>query len=235
VLFKPFTASYKNFKEKFFKVYVEPAGTRYFFDEVDQPRFPLFWSRSPSKITDCPRLAYPSEHERLIFSLFDILPRKLPARPLMSLYNAIDRDEAFEGMSFKACLVLFIAFCFDRPFLVLLAEIAKREIPQAVAMLHSFKNKLNEKRGAAGAKPRVEEGSRWGPSKKRGREGAILPAPCRRRDRCPLHLQLDRLDPLLRQPMNLTVLFQRGWQLPWLPRAVQRLRWWGVIGPSHGP
>jgi len=34
VLFKPFTASYKNFKENFFKVFVEPAGTRYFFDEV---------------------------------------------------------------------------------------------------------------------------------------------------------------------------------------------------------
>jgi len=34
VLFKAFTASFKNFKEKFFKVYVEPAGMRYFFDEV---------------------------------------------------------------------------------------------------------------------------------------------------------------------------------------------------------
>ena len=31
VLFKPFTASYKNFKEKFFKVYVDPSGTYYFF------------------------------------------------------------------------------------------------------------------------------------------------------------------------------------------------------------
>ncbi len=100
MLFKPFTASYKNFKEKFFKVYVEPAGTRYFFDEVGQSRFPLFWSRSLTKITDWPRPAYPSEHERLIFSLFDSLPRKLPARPLMSLYNATDRAEAFEGMLF---------------------------------------------------------------------------------------------------------------------------------------
>jgi len=42
VLFKAFTTSYKNFKEKFFKVYVEPAGTRYFFDEVGQSRFPFF-------------------------------------------------------------------------------------------------------------------------------------------------------------------------------------------------
>jgi len=59
-------------------------------------------------------------------------------------------------------------------FFVLLAEIAKKEIPQAVGMLHSFKNKLNEKRGAVGAKPRTEEGSRGGPSKKRGREGGNI-------------------------------------------------------------
>jgi len=52
----------------------------------------------------------------------------------------------------------------------LFAEIAKREIPQAVGMLHSFKNKLNEKRGATSARPRVEESARAGPSKKRGRE-----------------------------------------------------------------
>jgi len=56
----------------------------------------------------------------------------------------------------------------------LLAEIAKREIPQAVGMLHSFKNKLNEKRGATNAKPRAEEGARAGPSKKRGRESGNI-------------------------------------------------------------
>jgi len=100
VLFKSFTASYKNFKEKFFKVYVEPAGTRYFFDKVGRPRFPLFWSRSPTKITDWPRPAYPSEHEREIFSLFDNFPKKLPAWPLMSLYSATNHEEAFEGMPF---------------------------------------------------------------------------------------------------------------------------------------
>jgi len=37
-------------------------------------------------------------------------------------------------------------------------------------MLHTFKNKLNEKRGATSARPQVEESARAGPSKKRGRE-----------------------------------------------------------------
>ena len=103
VLFKAFMTSYKNFKEKFFKVYVELVGTRYFFDEVGQPRFPLFWTRIPTKIKDWPRPANPSKGEREVFTLFDSLPKKLPARPLMSLYTEIDREAAFEGT--------FISFC----------------------------------------------------------------------------------------------------------------------------
>jgi len=84
VLFKAFTASYKNFKEKFFKVYVEPTGTHYFSDEVGQTRFPLFWTRKPTKIKDWPRPVNPNEYEREVFTLFDSLPKKLPTRPLVS-------------------------------------------------------------------------------------------------------------------------------------------------------
>ena len=52
VLFKAFMASYKNFKERFFKVFVESVGTPYFFDAAGQLRFPLFWTRNPTKIED---------------------------------------------------------------------------------------------------------------------------------------------------------------------------------------
>jgi len=86
VLFKAFLASYKNFKENFFKVFVEPAGTRYFFDEVGQSRFPLFWTRNPTKIKDWSRPVSPSEGEPEVFALFDSLLRKLLARSLMSLF-----------------------------------------------------------------------------------------------------------------------------------------------------
>jgi len=41
-------------------------------------------------------------------------------------------------------------------------------------MLHTFKNKLNEKRGATSARPRVEESARAGLSKKRSREGGNI-------------------------------------------------------------
>jgi len=73
VSFKALSASYKNFKEKFFKVFVEPPGTRYFFDEVGQQRFPLFWTRSLTKIKDWPRSVNPNENEWKVFALFDSL------------------------------------------------------------------------------------------------------------------------------------------------------------------
>jgi len=97
VLFKAFTTSYKNFKERFFKVLVESEGTSHFFDAVGPPRFPLFWTRSPAKIKDWPRPVNPSDGEREVFALFDSLPMKLPARLLMSLYVETDRKTAFEG------------------------------------------------------------------------------------------------------------------------------------------
>jgi len=45
------------------------------------------------------------------------------------------------------------------------SEIAKREIPQAIGMLNSFRSKLKEKRGVAGAKAPTEEVARAGLSK----------------------------------------------------------------------
>ena len=77
VLFKAFTTSYKNFKERFFKVFMEPAGTPHFFDAVDRSKFPLFWTRNPTKIKDWPRPVNSSVGEREVFTLFDSLPRNL--------------------------------------------------------------------------------------------------------------------------------------------------------------
>ena len=84
-------------------------------------------------------------------------------------------------------IILFI-FCFssssNRFFLV--SEIAKREILLAVGMLSSFRNKLNEKRGAAGAKtPTADVGQAplRAPRSGAGRE-ATLPALSGLRGRC---------------------------------------------------
>jgi len=70
----------------------------HFFDAAGQPRFPLSWTRNPTKIKDWPRPVNPITGERVNFFLFDSLPRNLPARPLMSLYTESDREATFEGM-----------------------------------------------------------------------------------------------------------------------------------------
>jgi len=88
---------------------VEPAGTSHLFDAVGQPRFPLFWTRNPTKIKDWPRPVNPSDGEQEVFTLFDSLPRKLLAQPLMSLYTESNREVAFEGMfdTFRPSVVYF--------------------------------------------------------------------------------------------------------------------------------
>ena len=52
VLFNSFTTSYKNFKGKFFKVFIQPEGTKLFFDEVGRSRFLMFSTRNPSKFKE---------------------------------------------------------------------------------------------------------------------------------------------------------------------------------------
>jgi len=56
ILFSLFTISYKNFKGKFFKIFVEPEDTRFFFDKVGRSRFPLYWTRNPTRFKEltCP-------------------------------------------------------------------------------------------------------------------------------------------------------------------------------------
>lgn len=79
ILFSPYTTSYKNFKGKFFKLFVEPKGSRLFFDETGRSNFPLYWTKNPTQFKEWPRSA-PRAKELEIYSLFDNLPRRLPTQ-----------------------------------------------------------------------------------------------------------------------------------------------------------
>jgi len=57
ILFSLFTTSYKNLKGKFFKIFVDPEDTRFFFDEVGRSRFPLYWTRNPTRFKEWTRPA----------------------------------------------------------------------------------------------------------------------------------------------------------------------------------
>ena len=49
ILFAPLTSSYKNFKGKFFKKLIEPKGRELSFYELGQSKFPLYWTRTPTR------------------------------------------------------------------------------------------------------------------------------------------------------------------------------------------
>lgn len=42
ILFTLYTSSYKNFKEKFFKIYIESKGREFFYDQEGRPKFPFY-------------------------------------------------------------------------------------------------------------------------------------------------------------------------------------------------
>ena len=67
-LFSPYTTSYKNFKGKFFKLFVEPEGMGLFFDGVDRSKFPLHWTRNPTRFKEWLQ-STPSAKEQKIYSL----------------------------------------------------------------------------------------------------------------------------------------------------------------------
>jgi len=45
-----FLTLYKGFKTDFFKVSITRRGRKWFFDEVDRPKFPLYWTQVPPTI-----------------------------------------------------------------------------------------------------------------------------------------------------------------------------------------
>jgi len=48
VRFAAFTTSYKNFKEYYFKVFVEPDGRDLFYNADGTTKFPFHWTEKPT-------------------------------------------------------------------------------------------------------------------------------------------------------------------------------------------
>jgi len=51
IIFKPFTSSYKKFKERYYKMLIEPDGKPYFYDSEGKPKFLFHWTRLPTCYT----------------------------------------------------------------------------------------------------------------------------------------------------------------------------------------
>ncbi|KAL9284985.1 hypothetical protein ACSQ67_024655 [Phaseolus vulgaris] len=98
VRFAAFTTSYKNFKERYFKIFVEPDGREYFYND-DVTKFPFHWTQNPTVLNTSSRTAL-SALDKAVMVVFDQLPHKLPTREIISLYASSDpRADFIEIMS----------------------------------------------------------------------------------------------------------------------------------------
>ncbi|QCD78997.1 hypothetical protein DEO72_LG1g2634 [Vigna unguiculata] len=71
-----FLTLYKGFKTDFFKVSITRRGRKWFFDEVDRPKFPLYWTQLPPTIDPYfEKLMTPAERADLV--ILKQLPDKL--------------------------------------------------------------------------------------------------------------------------------------------------------------
>ncbi|QCD78982.1 hypothetical protein DEO72_LG1g2619 [Vigna unguiculata] len=74
-----FLTLYKGFKTDFFKVSITRCGRKWFFDEVDRPKFPLYWTQVPPTIDlYFEKLMTPVERADLV--VLKQLPDKLSTR-----------------------------------------------------------------------------------------------------------------------------------------------------------
>lgn len=105
-LFKPYSKSYKNFKDQFFKIIITETRRRDFFDEEGSPLFPLYWTENPTKMK-----AYVKHDldiaDLCVIDLIDTLPRRLPARNLVDCLPFEDCSRRALGM----VLVRFAIYC----------------------------------------------------------------------------------------------------------------------------
>ena len=97
VRFAAFTTSYKNFKERYFKVFVEPDGREHFYLAEGGTKFPFHWTQNPTTLNMNTRTAV-SAMGKAEMAVFDQLPHKLPTREIISLYTSSDPWADFVGM-----------------------------------------------------------------------------------------------------------------------------------------
>ena len=87
VRFAAFTTSYKNFKEYFFKVFVEPDGRNLFYNADGTTKFLFHWTKKPTSL-DHRFWESLSPFDKGILMIVNQLPCRLPTRELVALYGS---------------------------------------------------------------------------------------------------------------------------------------------------
>ena len=96
IWFAAYTTSYKNFKEKYFKIFVEPDGWDFFYNAEGQTKFPFHWTENLTQLNNWLRSSM-SLLDKSILVVFDQLPYKLPTRELIVLHGSSKKWADFNG------------------------------------------------------------------------------------------------------------------------------------------
>ena len=91
-----YLASYKGFKNGFFKVAITRKGRKHFFDEEDRPKFPLYWTAFPPP-SDAWSEDLMTPAERADLAVLKTLPDKIHPRPLIQCIRSPDLSGAVYG------------------------------------------------------------------------------------------------------------------------------------------
>ena len=104
-LFKHFSSSYKHFKDTFIKITFGEVGRGYIFDG-EEPKFPLYWRRSPARASFWPRSGL-SAKDSSTLSVLDSLPRGIPARDILNTYWCEDPASVVFGTFYISLIMAF--------------------------------------------------------------------------------------------------------------------------------
>jgi len=108
-LFKPYSSSYKHFKDTFVKIAFGEVGREYIF-YGDEPRFPLYWTRSPVRVAPWSRSGLSAEDTSAL-AVLDSLPRDIPARDILNTYWCENPNGAVFGTFFPLTLSFYLSNC----------------------------------------------------------------------------------------------------------------------------
>jgi len=111
VRFAAFTTSYKNFKDYYFKVFVEPDGRDLFYNADGTTKFPFHWTEKPTSL-DHRFWESLSPFDKEILMIVNQLPCKLPTRELVALYGSSKQWADLNGEYLFLSIVSLIIRCF---------------------------------------------------------------------------------------------------------------------------
>jgi len=97
VRFAAYTTSYKNFKENYFKIFVEPDGRELFYNVDETTKFPFHWTEKPSRLGSWLWKSL-SPFNKEIILITNQLPCRLPTRELTALYGSSKKWADLNGM-----------------------------------------------------------------------------------------------------------------------------------------